>query len=74
MPPVVVTRISTVPEPAGAVAVIWVALLTVKPVATAPPKVTAVAPEKLVPVMITVVPPEAGPEVGETLVRVGAAT
>ena len=53
---------------------IWVALLTVKPVAAVAPKVTAVAPEKPVPVMVTVVPPVAGPEVGEIEVTVGAPT
>ncbi len=53
---------------------IWVALLTVKPVAGVPPKFTAVAPEKLAPVMITLVPPVAGPAVGEIEVTVGAPT
>ena len=67
-------RTSTVPDPAGAVAVICVALLTVKPVAAVAPKVTAVAPDKLVPVMITVVAPDAGPVVGEIEVTVGAPT
>ncbi|MNL31508.1 hypothetical protein D3C87_1532990 [compost metagenome] len=52
---------------------IWVALLIVKPAAVAP-KVTTVAPEKPVPVMVTVVPPLAGPEVGEIKVTVGAPT
>ena len=74
VPPTVVMRTSTVPVPAGAVAVICVALLTVKPVAAVAPKVTAVAPEKLVPVMVTVVPPLVGPLVGEMEVTVGAGT
>ncbi len=75
MPPAAVTLISTVPaEPAGDVAMIWVAELTVKPVAAVAPKFTAVAPVKLVPVIITVVPPDVGPEVGEMDVTVGAAT
>ena len=69
-----VTRISTVPVPAGAVAVICVAELTVKPVAFVAPNITAVALLKLVPVFVTVVPPVLGPLVGETLVTVGAAT
>ena len=47
---------------------------TVKPVAAVAPKVTAAAPVKLVPVMVTVVPPPPGPEVGEIDVTVGAAT
>ena len=74
VPPAVVTRTSTVPEPAGAVAVIWVALLTVKPVAAVAPKVTAVVPEKPVPVRTTDVPPLAGPVVGLRLVTAGAVT
>ena len=68
-----VTRTSTVPVPAGAVAVILVALFTVKPVAAVPLKLTAVAPLKFAPVMVTVVPPEAAPDVGEMLLTVGAA-
>ena len=66
-----VTRISTVPLPAGATAEIEVAELTVKLVAAAAPKVTAVAPEKPEPVMVTVVPPATGPDVGEIEVTVG---
>ncbi|MEY9227940.1 hypothetical protein ABIF78_000263 [Bradyrhizobium japonicum] len=64
---------STVPVPAGAVAVIWVAELTAKPVAAVAPNVTAVAPERFVPVMITVVPPVCEPDVGEIDVTVGGA-
>ena len=60
-----VTRTSTVPDPAGAVAVIWVALLTVKALAAVAPKTTAVALVRLVPVMMTLVPPAAGPAVGK---------
>ena len=74
MPPVVVMRTSTVPVPAGTVAVICVAELTMKPVAAVAPKVTAVAPLKLVPVMVTLVPPPVGPPVGLKAVTVGAAT
>ena len=73
VPPAVVTLISTVPAPAGDVAVIEVAELTVKLVAAVAPNVTAVAPVKFVPVSVTVVPPVAGPEVGEIDVTVGAA-
>ena len=72
MPPVVVTLTSTVPVPAGEVAVIEVAELTVKPVAGVAPNVTAVAPVKLVPVIVTEVPPLDGPDVGEIEVTVGA--
>ena len=39
-----------------------------------PPKVTAVAPVKPVPVIVTVVPPASGPEGGATLVIVGTVT
>ncbi len=74
VPPVVVTVISTVPTPAGDVAVICVAELTVKLTAGVPPNCTAVAPVKLVPVMVTVVPPAVGPLVGEIPVTVGGAT
>ena len=43
-------------------------------VAAVAPNVTAVAPVKLVPVIVTVVPPAVGPAVGLTPVTVGAAT
>ena len=65
VPPAVVTLISTVPVPAGAVAVICVALLTVKDKALVAPKVTDVAPLKPLPLMVTLVPPAAGPRFGE---------
>ncbi len=58
--------------PAGVVAVIEVALLTVNEVAGVVPKVTAVAPVNPVPVMVTEVPPAVVPDVGETLVNDGA--
>ena len=70
-PPGVVTP--TLPEaPAPTVAVIWVALFTVNEVAAVPPKVTVVAPVKLVPVMVTLVP--AMPDIGVNEVIVGAET
>jgi hypothetical protein len=62
-----------VPLPAGAVATIDVALLMVNEVAGVPPNRTAVAPVKLLPVMVTGVPPVAGPLFGEIDVTVGAA-
>ena len=47
VPPAVVTVTSTVPaEPAGALAVIWAAELTVTDVPAVPPKLTPVAPVK----------------------------
>ena len=68
-----VTVTSTVPLPAGEVAVIDVALLTVNEVAAVPPNRTAVAPVKLLPVMVTGVAPAAGPLFGKIVVTVGAA-
>jgi hypothetical protein len=67
----VVTVTSTVPLPAGLVAVICVAVLPVSAVAAAVPNLTAVAALKLVPVMTTDVPPAAGPPVGASMVTVG---
>lgn len=71
MPPGVCTVTSTVPVPAGLVAEIEVAELTVKPVAAVEPNRTAVAPVKLVPVIVTGVPPAWAPCVGESPVTVG---
>ena len=56
------------------VAVMEVALTTVTEVAATPPIVTVGAPVKLVPVMVTAVPPAAGPLVGDIAVTVGAGT
>ena len=72
--PLPVTVTSTVPEPAGLVAVIDVALLTVTAVAAVEPNATVSPDAKPVPVMVTVVPPAAGPLVGLTADTVGAAT
>ena len=71
VPPGVATVTSTVPLPAGEVAEMLLELLTVKVVAAVPPKSTAVAPVKFVPVTVTEVPPTAGPEDGLTDVTVG---
>ena len=71
VPPGVVTLTSTVPVPAGAVAVIDVAELNVK-LADVAPNVTDVTPVKLVPVIVTLVLPALGPLVGEIDVTVGA--
>ncbi len=73
MPPGVVTVTSTTPVPAGLSAVILVLLTTVRVVAAMVPKSTTEAPVKLVPVMVTRVPPPAGPEVGLSAVTAGAA-
>lgn len=67
-----VTVTSTAPVPAGEVAVICVALTTLKELAAVLPNLTAVVPVKLVPVMVTDVPPVAGPLFALTLVTVGA--
>ena len=48
-----------------------VAFTTVKLDAAVPPNVTAVAPVKPVPAMVTVLPPAVGPEPGLTEVIVG---
>ncbi len=67
-----VTVTSTVPALAlGEVAVIEVALSAVMVPAEAP-KLTVVAPLRLVPVMVTLVPPAVGPDDGLTPETVGA--
>jgi hypothetical protein len=72
VPPGVVTKTSYSPAAwAGEVAVIWVDATTVKLVAATVPKSTLVAPVNPVPVMVTLVPPDVGPEVGEREVTVG---
>jgi hypothetical protein len=73
VPPGVATVTSTVPTPAGEVAVIEVAELTVKLAALVAPNFTAVAPDNAEPVIVTEVPPVAGPAFGETDVTAGAA-
>ena len=60
------------PVPAGLFAVIVVSFTTVTFVAAVAPKSTAVAPVKLVPVIVTNVPPACGPVVGLRPVTVGA--
>ncbi|MNM85396.1 hypothetical protein D3C81_975090 [compost metagenome] len=72
MPPAVVTRTSTVPVPAGAVAVTCVGLLMVTPEAAVVPKATAVVPVKPVPVMTTLLPPATGPKAGVIPLTTGA--
>ena len=68
-----VTVTSTVPATsAGAVAVIEVAESAVTEPAVVP-NLTAVAPERLVPVIVTAVPPVTDPLVGFSEVTVGAA-
>ena len=70
-----VTLISTVPAACeGEVAVIVVSLTTENPAAATVPKVTALAPVKFVPVIVTPVPPAVLPEVGVTAAIDGAGT
>ena len=71
MPPAPVTVTFTVPDPAGEVAVIDVAEFTVTPDATAPPKATESPGAKSVPVIVTAVPPDTGPDAGETPLTAG---
>lgn len=74
VPPGVVTATLTAPAtPEGLVAVICVALLTVK-LAAVPPNETEVALVRFVPVMTTDVPPFVVPDEGLMDVIVGAAT
>ena len=68
----VVTLTFTTPVPGGLTAVIVVALTTVTPLAAFVLKSTTVAPVKPVPVIVTKVPPPAGPLVGLRPVTVGA--
>lgn len=72
-PPGVVTVNLTAPLPAGEIAVICVEEFTVKLVAAVLPKLTAVAPLRLVPDRVTEVPPAAGPPAGLIAVSEGAA-
>ena len=72
MPPAVVTLRSTVPaEAAGEIAVISVEDTTSKEVAKAAPNLTEVAAVRLVPVIVTAVPPEIRPFVGEIELMTG---
>jgi hypothetical protein len=74
VPPTVVTDTDTLPAiPAGVTALMVVVLVSVK-VAVADPNLTVVAKPRLVPVMVTVVPPAVEPLAGVTLLMVGAPT
>ena len=69
---VVTVMLMPPPSEAGAVAVIDVALLTVKAVAGTEPKLTAVAPVKFSPDNSTWFPPSTGPLSGETILTAGS--
>jgi hypothetical protein len=66
----VVTVTCTVPDPGGAMAVICVGEFTVKVVATVPNFTVVTIGTNPVPVIVTLVFPEAGPDVGEREVMV----
>lgn len=69
-----VTTMSAAPAPwAGVVAVIVVEVATAAPEAGVPPIETVAPAVKPVPVMVTLSPPDVGPEPGEIPVTVGAA-
>ena len=73
VPPGVTTVMSTAPaDSAGDTAVISVDESTVKLVASMEPKSTYPAPERFSPVIVTVVAPEIGPDVGEMEDTTGA--
>ncbi len=73
VPPEVVTCTSTTPAAcAGATAKIMPEPLTVNDVAATPPNETAVAPDRLLPEMVTDVPPAAGPVLTLRLLTTGA--
>ena len=55
---------------AGAVPMIWVELITVRPLSSRSPMVTLVTSMKLLPVIVTLVPPASGPVAGLTPVTV----
>jgi hypothetical protein len=70
--PLTVTVTVTAPAlPAGVVAVIEVLLTTTRLVAAVAPNVTVAPVAKLVPVIVTAVPPAVGPPIGEILLTAG---
>ena len=73
VPPAVVTVTWTVPAvPGGLTADTELSEWTVTPVANVEPKSTAMVPLRLVPLMVTLVPPAVGPAPGLTAVTAGA--
>lgn len=73
-PPDVTVTVTAPALPAGDMAVISVALTTTTFVAAALPNVTVAPEAKLVPVIVTAVPPAGGPLLGETLLTVTPVT
>jgi hypothetical protein len=73
--PFTVTVTVTAPAAcAGVVAVIEVLLTTTTLLAAVPPNVTVAPLAKFVPVIVTAVPPDVDPVLGDTLLTVGGAT
>ncbi|HEX9040945.1 MAG TPA: hypothetical protein VF838_07930, partial [Trebonia sp.] len=72
VPPGPVTVTSTVPDPAGDVTVIDVAETTLTPVPALAPNDTVSPAAKPVPLIVTTVPPAAGPLTGESPLTAGA--
>ena len=73
VPPAVVTRTLAVPAvPAGVVQVTPEAVMALNDVHALPPTVTPVAVDKLVPEILTLVPPSLEPLLGVIEVTVGA--
>ena len=68
---VTITLTAPAAVPAGDTTVIWPALLTVNEVAALAPNLTAVAPVKLVPLIVTLVPPATSPDGGASELSVG---
>ena len=71
VPDAVITVTGTVPVPSGLERIIWEAVSLMKLVTWIGPKSTAVAPARLVPLIVTSVPPVVGPLAGLTAVRAG---
>ena len=67
-----VTTTLTTPAGCAPVVPLMVVLVTVTPVSATPPTVADAPAWKLVPLIVTVVPPVVGPLVGETELTVGA--
>jgi hypothetical protein len=67
----IAVTVTVPPLPAGVVAVIDVLLTTTTLFAAVPPNVTVVPEVKFVPVIVTAVPPAAGPLFGDTLLTAG---
>jgi hypothetical protein len=72
VPSALVTFTSTGPAaPAGIASTIWLAVSLTKLVTLVVPKITALAPAKSPPLMVTVLPPDVGPDAATMLVTAG---